>query len=1441
MLEIKQLFHKSVYKWFKESFKQVSDIQKISWPEIKQNKHVLISAPTGSGKTLAAFLSGIDDLVKLAVKKELLQQNYIVYVSPLKALSNDIYKNLQLPLEGIFNNLKQDLNLDKNPINIAVRSGDTSQKERQAIKKNIPHILVTTPESLYILLTSVSGRKILSTTNTVIIDEIHALINNKRGSHLSLSLERLENLSENKLVRIGLSATQKPIESVAKYLVGNRNDNCKILEVGKRRNLDITIAVPETPLSAIMSLDTWDEIHQKLISLIESHTTTLIFVNTRRLAERLSHSLAKIIGEENIATHHGSMSKELRLEAEERLKAGKIQAMIATASLELGIDIGSIDLVIQISTAKMISTFLQRVGRSRHYFGGVPKGIIFPTTRDELIESMAMLNAVKSGELDHIVMPEKPLDILAQQIVAELGNEDYSEEKLYSIISKSYVYKDLKEKEFEDILETLNDGYSTRFGRKRAYIFWDKINRELKGRKNARLTSLLSGGAIPDQFDYDVILDPEGVYIGNLNEDFAIESMAGDIFKLGNNTWQITRVENSKVRVIDAHGQPPTIPFWLGEAPGRSDELSNFVSEFRVYISEQLDKVSYDELKNDLSKRFNVSEYLASQVLDYLGNIKAAFGFIPNKKRIALERFFDDANDMHLVIHSPFGSRINRAWGLALRKRFCRKFNFELQAAANEESIILSLGATHSFPIEEIMTYLSPENVRDILIQAMLDSPMFEVRWRWNATRALAVQRRRGNQKMPAQIQRSQAEDLIALIFPDQIACLENISGNREVPEHPLVKQTINDCLHEAMDIDGLENLLSSIKNGEIEVQGFDLVEPSPLSHEIINSKPYTYLDDAPLEERRTRALQSRVNISIEDAKNLSVLDEEAILKVKEEIWPLLNSVDELYEAMSFSAYFCADELNSKEKEYFTELESSGRATTLCFDKKKFFIAADRYHEFKSLFPIELFSNDLSLPDRLINIEKNKETIILEIVRNRFELLGPVSESIFKAKSPFTETELLTAYYSLESEGFIFQGQFIKTDIERQWCERRLLSRIHRYSIKRQRKSQQVFPKSIFMHFLFYWNHILSFQDEEKTEEDFLQCIEQLEGYETAAYAWENDLLRLRFPNYNNSWIDLLSLNGQILWGSFDYGEKNLKQKKKQTIKSTPITIINRQFRNYWFTKSLLEYNELSHYAKVVYQYIKENGASYISEITSDTELLAEQVENGISELAANSFISSDAFNGLRSLITNQKTKNRHYQRFKKSSFRLESQKGGRWFVLENKVEKINSEERLKYFIDVLFKRYGLLFKNLVNLEKNFPSWYDLLPSLRRMESRGEIIGGRFVEGVWGEQFATPEAIIQMKKIKNIENSENDSYISISASDPLNLSGLIDPPFRVSAISSNRILYNNGKAIASLENDEMNILDKTGKANEWEIKNLLSRNQMVLKNTGNKKSRDSGT
>ncbi|MCI0563733.1 MAG: DEAD/DEAH box helicase, partial [Nitrososphaera sp.] len=889
----------------------------------------------------------------------------IVYVSPLKALSNDIEKNLQIPLRGIENELK-DSSLPEIKLRVLVRTGDTTPSARTKMTKNPPHILVTTPESLYLLLTSESGRRMLSDVHTVIVDEIHALVGNKRGSHLSLSLERLNVLTKKKLIRIGLSATQKPIEIVAKFLIGNSGINesgelnCTIINAGHKRQLDLAIEIPRSPLTAVMSNEVWGEIYERLEELIKEHKTTLIFVNTRRLAERMAHNLSERLGEEIITAHHGSISKERRLDAEKRLKSGALRALLATSSLELGIDIGSVDLVCQMGSPRAISTFLQRVGRSGHTVKGTPKGRLFPLTRDELVEGIAILDAVRKGELDSIVMPEKPLDILAQHIVAEVSCRDYSEEELYALASDAYPYRNLTRKEFDDIINMLSRGYATQKGRRGAYLHHDMVNRRLRARKGARLTALVSGGAIPDNFDYDVILEPTGTFIGTVNEDFAIESVAGDIFLLGNNSWRILGVGSGKVRVEDANGIPPTIPFWFGEAPSRSAELSFAVSRLREQISNRLglvgarhasplrrhnedtehllvgapswcdttdDPINDDWKKNALLwliDEAGIDQAAADEAVTYLGTVKAALGVIPSQETLVMERFFDEAGATHLVIHSPFGSRLNRAWGLALRKRFCRKFNFELQAAATEDSIILSLGATHSFPLEEVYNYLNPKSVRNVLTQALLDSPMFDVRWRWNASRALAVLRRRAGKKVPPAIQRIHSEDLLSLVFPDKLACQENIQGEREIPDHPLVSQTINDCLYEAMDIEELEYLLAKIEANEKELIALDVREPSPLSEQVLNARPYAFLDDAPLEERRTHAVQNRRWLDPTEAKEFGRLDIEAINAVKNEAWPQAGNAEELHDALVLLGFLTVEEGKEGDgwKDYFKGIKT---------------------------------------------------------------------------------------------------------------------------------------------------------------------------------------------------------------------------------------------------------------------------------------------------------------------------------------------------------------------------------------------------------------------------------------------------------------------------------------------------------------------------------------
>src|ERR1700726_2373808 len=932
-------FHPAVQEWFEQTFGSPSEPQARGWPEIQSGRHVLISAPTGSGKTLAAFLASLDLLFREGVASELPDETQIVYVSPLKALSNDIRKNLQEPLAGI-RALLQGNGAHEIDVRAEVRTGDTTPAQRKALIKKPPHILVTTPESLYLLLTSESGRGLLRTARTLILDEIHAVVDDRRGAHLALSVERLTALTKQPLQRIGLSATQRPIDEVARFLVGTRNvdesgnPNCAIIDIGHRRELDLAIEIPKSPLEAVMSNEIWEEVYSRLAELIQAHRTTLVFVNTRRMAERVTHHLSELLGADAVTSHHGSLSAKLRLDAEDRLKRGELKALVATASLELGIDIGSVDLVCQLGTTRSIATLLQRVGRAEHRRGGLPKGRVFPLSRDELVECAALLRCVQRGELDRLSIPEKPLDVLAQQMVAAASTEDWDENEFFELVRAAWPYRNLSRDEFDSVVKMLAEGFSTKRGRRAALIHHDAVNHRLRGRRGARLTALTSGGAIPDNADYRVVLEPAETFVGTVNEDFAVESLAGDIFRLGNASWRILRVNSGVVRVEDAKGQPPGIPFWLGEAPARTSELSQSLSSLRV------------EIENLLAEGKNVSEWLAreielsveagQQVADYFADSFRALGALPSQETLIIERFFDESGGMQLVLHSPFGNRINRAWGLALRKRFCRSFNFELQAAATDDAIVISLGTQHSFPLEEVFRYLNSKTVRDMLVQALLDAPMFTIRWRWNATRSLAVPRFRGGAKIAAPLQRMESENLLAAVFPDQLACLEHIVGDREIPDHPLVKQTIDDCLTEAMDIDGLEEVLRNIDNGELRCIARDLPEPSPLAAEILNARPYAFLDNAPLEERRTQAVYTRRASERNGSHQLGILDAAAIEKVQKEAWPQATNADELHDALMLLGLMTPQEVQQTSKgenaeQFLSVLTTENRATLLIF------------------------------------------------------------------------------------------------------------------------------------------------------------------------------------------------------------------------------------------------------------------------------------------------------------------------------------------------------------------------------------------------------------------------------------------------------------------------------------------------------------------------------
>ena len=1443
-------FHPVLQRWWETKFvRDVADgreflpptpAQLEGWEAIRAGRHTLIAAPTGSGKTLAAFLTSIDQLFRAGLEQGGLPDEVrVIYVSPLKALSADIHKNLAEPRREIAR-IAQEMGYPQVRVTAAVRSGDTPSSERAAMLRTPPHILVTTPESLYLLLTAERSRDMLRTAQVVIIDEIHAVLESRRGAHLALSLERLDHICGRKLQRIGLSATQKPIETVAEFLTGTPGvsppvrepQSCAaepraaepggaepvIVNRGHKRTIDLGIEVPGSPLEAVMSHEVWAEVYSRLCELIAQHRTTLLFVNTRRMAERMAFHLSERLGEACVAAHHGSLSREARLDAETRLRDGKLKVLVATASLELGIDIGHVDLVCQISSPHRIAALLQRVGRSGHTVGGLPKGRIFPLTRDDLVECTAMIRAVQDGDLDHVIIPDKPLDVLAQQIAAEAAAEEWDEAALYNTFRRAYPYRHLTRMEFDETVGMLARGYTTRKGRRAALVHYDAVNNKLKGRKATRLIALQSGGAIPEVFDYRVLLEPDGLFIGTLNEDFAIESLAGDVFQLGNASWRVLKVGQGIVRVADAQGAPPSMPFWLGEAPSRSDEMCEAVGKLRAGIDALLPGPDQERSPDDhagaiawLIEHYGINRSAAEQIAAYMGEGKRALGVIPTPDTLVLERFFDEAGGMQLILHAPLGSRVNRAWGLALRKKFCQSFNFELQAAATEEGIVLSLGPSHSFPLTDVFRYLNPHTVKETLIQAVLDSPIFETRWRWTTTLALAVPRNRNGVRVPAQVQRMYAEDLLAAVFPDAAACFENIEGAREVPEHPLVDQSMRDCLEEAMDLPLLMQYLNRIFAGEIRLDGRDTPEPSVFCHEIVNSAAYTFLDDAPLEERRTHAVQTRRATQPRDAADLGALDYSAIQKVREEAWPSASNADELHDALLLAGFIREDEV--RDPVWFSlmqQLIAAGRATLL---DDRFMVATERVLEFHTVVPQQKLP---AIPERLRK-EWTAEDAARELVRGRMEVLGPVTTRQLADGFGLKDASLIEqAVLALETEGRILRGNFTRPAIgdarpSNEWCDRRLLARIHRYTLNRLRAEIEPVNAADFMRFLLHWQHVVP-EEQVRGIEGLHSVIQQLDGYELPASAWESDVLPARCAGYEPALIDALCLSGRVAWGRL----AAMNGAGRVPLKSSPIAIMLRENAAVWRATNTVTGDALGTETAEVLAALQQRGACFFHELVTATKLLPAQIERALAELAGAGLVTADSFSGLRALLTPTD---------KRRGAGQTVDTAGRWALLHSEAGDGEAEgARIELIARTLLKRYGVVFRSLLARESSVPSWRELVLVYRRMEARGEIRGGRFVNSFGGEQFALPEAVGRLRAVRKM--ARTGECVVISGADPLNLIGILTPDAKVPAVRRNRVLFRDGIAIAALEGGDLRRLSECELGDEA-LYGLLTRRGLV--------------
>ena len=1488
--------------------------QEQGWPHILAGRTTLISAPTGSGKTLAAFLACIDRLVRKALAGDLADRTEVLYVSPLKALGNDIQKNLEVPLGEILA-LAGERGLLMPEIRTAVRTGDTLMHERRAMLKRPPHILVTTPESLYILLTADKSRAILRDVETVIVDEIHAVADDKRGAHLTLSLERLEALTYKRPVRIGLSATQKPIEEVAHFLTGTsateagsqsaadtaRLKSCPsrseaessfvtqpsipvIVNIGHKRKLDLAVEVPPMPLGPVASNEMWDEVYNRLVALVEQHRSTLVFVNTRRMAERVAHHLGERLGEENVAAHHGSLSRKLRLAAEKKLKEGQVRVLVATASLELGIDVGTVDLVVQINSPRAIAVTLQRVGRSGHWRGAVPKGRLFATTRDDLIECAALVRAIRQGDLDRLMIPEAPLDVLAQQIVAACSAEEWGEDELFALVRRAYPYRNLARPTFDAILEMLSEGIAARRGRYGAYLHRDRVNGKLRARRGARLAAITSGGAIPDNSLYAVVAEPDGLVVGTVDEDFAVESNRGDIMLLGNTSWMIRRIETNAGRVLvqDAHGAPPSVPFWRGEAPARTEELSQHIGTLRQKISEMLPNTSpvgFSATQPDvaaavswLKDECGLDDSGAEQAIEYVLQGRAVLGAVPTQTTVIAERFFDEGGGMQLVIHAPFGGRINKAWGLALRKRFCVGFNFELQAAATDNGLNIALAEQHSFPLADVFNFLQAGTVQPILEQAALDSPIFASRWRWDANRALALLRFQNGKKVPPQIQRMRSDDLLASVFPDAAACFENIPGDRQIPDHPLVSEVMKDVLTEAMDIDGLKSVLSGLADGRIRCIAVDTPVPSQFSHEILNANPYAYLDDAPLEERRARAVQMRRMLPESVLEEVGGLDPAAIAQVREEAWPDVRDADELHDVLhtlvalpevvwgqppsavqssearlvlgstvgtpvfdqtgssatnwtAEGAYLHMGRAANNWLGYFERLLSEGRAASAISDGRRYWVAAERAKTFSVLFPGAVFQPESA---EVETTAPTRDDALLTLVTGWMSHLGPTNAGELAHTLGVPASEISGALLRMEASGTVLRGNFtgaaaelrsagqpgaavptqtlVQTQAtETEWCERRLLARIHRLTVATLRKQIEPVTAAQFMQWLLQWQHVAP-GTQVSGERGTLEVLRQLQGFEIPANAWERQVLARRIVDYDPKWLDQLCLTGAVGWGrlsphpaTLDYsnasrGENgtSTSQRQRRVIPTSvaPITFFIREDAD-WMTPREMghpaEFSGLTHGAQKVLDFLRQRGASFFADIVRGTEKLKAEIETALWELVAAGLVTADGFDNLRSLIDPKRRAGQGSGRMTRPRHNA-----GRWALLhaEEVVERPRAVEAACW---MLLRRYGIVVRDVLVREANLPPWRELLAGFRRLEDRGEIRGGRFVDGFLGEQFALPIAVESVRAMRKLDAASGT--ITLSAADPLNLVGILVPGERVPAISGNSVTYRDGVAV----------------------------------------------
>ena len=1399
------MFHPAVAAWFDARFPSgPTEPQRRAWPEIATGRDVLVAAPTGTGKTLTGFLVAIDAAWRAHDAGEApLAGPRVVYLSPLRALAADVSENLEVPLAGI-EAAARELGLDGPRLRVGLRTGDSTPAERTALRKRPPDLLVTTPESLYLLLTSASGRAMFAHTEAVVVDEIHAVCRDKRGSHLALSLERLDRLVADqgrRLQRIGLSATQRPIETVAAMLSGVApgRQGPVVVDCSAPREFDVGIELPGAELETAASTEQMADVLDRIAGHVVAHRTTLVFVNTRRMAERVAHQLAERLSPDElgvddanlvVAAHHGSLSTARRRNVEARLRAGDLRALVATASLELGIDVGPVELVCQVGSPRAIGTFLQRIGRANHQVGGVPKGRLYPLNRDELVECTALLAGVRAGDLDRLVPPVAPLDILVQQLVAEVAARgEMGLVELFEMVTAAAPFASLSRERFDEAIELASKGIVTGRGRRGAHLHLDAVNGVVRPRRSAGLAALLGAGAIPELGEYRVVLDPDNVTVGSVHEDFAIEASVGDIFLLGTHSWRVLKVETGTVRVGDAQGLAPTTPFWLGEAPARSVELSLQVSALRALVETHLVAGDPDEARRAVRASAGVDEDVAAMVVAYLEAARRALGVLPTADHLVVERFFDDNEAAQLVVHSPLGGRINRALGLALRKRFCVTFDFELQAAANDDAVTIALGPHHSFPLSDVVKLVPAGRAKEILTQAVLPLPMLAARWRWNVARALVMPRATTRGRRPIHLQRMEADDLMAATWPSLAACQENApAGPIPIPDHPLVRQTVDDVLFEPLDVVGLEALLASIASGAVTVSFVESAEPSVLAHGILNGAPFTFLDDAPLEERRSRAVGLTRGLGALGPDGLpsgpvasDPLDESVVAEVLATAVPRVRSADELHELLD-------DLVMVRPVARWEHLAAELAAHSRLVSVAGAWVATER----------RAAAEGISIDD----------AAAADCVRGHLQHAGPVSVEDLVADevlgagplrgAPLSLGRAKSAVAALEAQGYAIALP------DGRWCARHLLVRCH--SLARQRRRHRVEPVGLadLVDFLCEWQRVEP-SSRFEGRSGVLAAVEQLQGIELPAGDWEAHVLPARVAHYDPAWLDELCLSGEVAWARLTPrpGDDADRRGAATPSAATPLALVRRGDLPWLLAAVRLGESPAppTHGASCdLLAALERRGAQFRAELAASSGRLPVEVDEGLWDLVARGIATADAFSAVRSLLdarARMRARQRRLPaaRLARAPRRATAGTGvgeGRWSVVaqpESAPLGVELEELAERVAIQLLVRWGVVAYELSGRESFRVPWRHVTWALRRLEARGEVVGGRFIAGLSGEQYATPEAA---RMLAERREGRRGRPVTLAGSDPVNLTGTVLPGPRVPAARHRSITVDAG-------------------------------------------------